>query len=69
MTEPKELTLPDTAEATIDMLDRSFPLRTFPVDTPHEVLQRHFGARDVIDFLRSLQDVQAGNVFGEEDDE
>lgn len=47
--------LPETADALIDELDRAFPLQNFTVDTPYHVMQRAYGARDVIDFLRAMQ--------------
>jgi hypothetical protein len=52
------LQLPETVDALIQMLDidpRCFRLRNLPADTDYAAMQRHFGARDVVDFLRSLQ--------------
>ncbi len=52
-----EYTLPRTVDDLIDLLDkRAFPLRNIPVETPYHAMQREFGARDVIDFLRRLQE-------------
>jgi hypothetical protein len=48
--------LPETVDGLIDMLDRHFPLRNFPQQTDLVTLHRHFGARDVVDMLRSLQE-------------
>lgn len=47
--------LPETVDGLIDMLDRHFPLHNFPLNTDLVTLHRHFGARDVVDMLRSLQ--------------
>jgi hypothetical protein len=50
------MTLPDTVDALIDMLDtKAFPLRNFSADTPYHVIQRELGKRDAVDFLRALQ--------------
>lgn len=47
--------LPRTADELIDMLDRAYPLHSFPVDMPATHIQRDLGKRDVVDFLRQLQ--------------
>jgi len=48
--------LPKTADELIDMLDtRVFPLRNMPATATTAEVQRHYGTRDAIDFLRSLQ--------------
>lgn len=52
---PVQHELPRTADEVIELLDRAFPLRNIPQDTPYHAMQREFGARDVIDFLRRLQ--------------
>lgn len=49
------LALPSTVDALVDMLDRHFPLKNFPATSDLAELHRHFGARDVVDLLRSLQ--------------
>jgi hypothetical protein len=67
MTEPKELALPDTVEATINMLDRAFPLRNFSAGMNLADIHRELGKRDVIDFLRSLQAAKAGKDLGEDE--
>ena len=51
--------LPETSDALIDELDKAFPLQNFTVDTPYHALQRAYGARDVIDFLRAMQQERA----------
>lgn len=51
-----EITLPNTVDELIDLLDkRAFPLRNFPADASLPAIQRECGKRDVIDFLRELQ--------------
>lgn len=47
--------LPRTADELIDLLDRAYPLKAYPVDMPITHIQRDMGKRDVIDFLRLLQ--------------
>lgn len=50
------MTLPDTVDALIDMLDtKAFPLRNYSADTPFHAIHRELGKRDVVDFLRALQ--------------
>lgn len=50
------MVLPTKVDDLIDMLDtRAFPLRTFPVSATAAEMHRSFGARDVVDFLRTLQ--------------
>jgi hypothetical protein len=61
---PQEHQLPSTADEVIELLERAFPLRNHPVDTPLTHLQREFGARDVIDFLRQLQRERDEKQFG-----
>lgn len=53
---PPQHVLPRTATEVIELLERAFPLRTFPVDTPLHAIQREYGKRDVIDFLIRLRD-------------
>lgn len=48
-------TLPRTADEVIELLDRAFPLRNLPPDMSYHAMQREFGARDVVDFLRRLK--------------
>ncbi|TAJ97143.1 MAG: hypothetical protein EPO41_03890 [Reyranella sp.] len=50
-----EFVLPRTADEVIELLERAFPLRNIPSETPYHVMQREFGRRDVIDFLRRLK--------------
>lgn len=47
--------LPVTVDALIDLIDHQFPLKNLAPGTPHDDIHRMFGARDVVDFLRSLQ--------------
>jgi hypothetical protein len=67
------LVLPDTVSALIDLLDhRAFPLRAFPADVTMADVHRHGGARDVVEFLRSLQRESeafalGGGIFDRED--
>jgi hypothetical protein len=49
------IVLPTKVDALIDMIDKQYPLTNFPSTTDYATLQRHFGARDVVDFLRALQ--------------
>lgn len=56
------MNLPRKVDDLIDLLDRSFPLRTHPADAPIENIQREYGARDVIDFLRRLQVERDENI-------
>jgi len=51
--------LPEKADDLIDELDRAFALRNLPADMPHHQMQRELGKRDVIDFLRALQQDRA----------
>lgn len=52
----RPLVLPLTVDDLVDMLDtRAFSLRNLPATASPYEIHRHFGARDVIDFLRSLQ--------------
>jgi hypothetical protein len=51
--------LPETSDVLIDELDKAFPLQNFTVDTPYHAMQRAYGARDVIDFLRAMQQERA----------
>ena len=59
--------LPETADALIDELDKAFPLQNFTVDTPYHAIQRAYGARDVVDYLRAMQkerDERVAEGFG-----
>lgn len=56
--------LPSTADEVIELLERAFPLRSHSVDTPTRVIQREFGKRDVIDFLRQLQAERDEKQYG-----
>jgi len=49
------LKLPAKVDALVDLLDEAFPLRSHSVDTSMEAIQREYGKRDVVDFLRRLQ--------------
>jgi hypothetical protein len=54
------MTLPDTVDALIDLLDtQAFPLRNFSADMPFHAIHRELGKRDVVDFLRALQKERA----------
>jgi hypothetical protein len=61
---PQEHQLPRTADEVIELLERAFPLRNHPVGTPITHLEREFGKRDVIDFLRQLQAERDEKQFG-----
>lgn len=52
----QEFVLPRTARELIAMLDRAFPLQNFPVDMSLHAINRELGKRDVIDFLRRLEE-------------
>jgi hypothetical protein len=54
--------LPRTVNELIDMLDAAFPLRNLDVNLPLHAIQREYGKRDVIDFLRQLQKDAKENV-------
>lgn len=46
--------LPNDIAGLIKLLETTYPLKTFPVSADAVVIQRYFGARDVIDFLKAL---------------
>lgn len=59
--------LPEKSDDLIDELDRAFPLQNFTVDTPYHAIQRAYGARDVVDYLRAMQkerDERVAEEFG-----
>ena len=47
-------TLPDNVGGIIQLLEKTFPLRSWPANTTLVEVHRHAGARDVIDWLRIL---------------
>lgn len=50
------MSLPDKVDDLIELLDkRAFPLKNLPATADGATVSRHFGARDVVDFLRALQ--------------
>lgn len=57
--------LPEKADDLIDELDRAFALRNLPPDMPYHEMQRELGKRDVIDFLRAMQEERAERVAEE----
>jgi hypothetical protein len=46
--------LPDNIAALISLLDKTFPLRSWPASTTLVEVHRHAGARDVIEWLSIL---------------
>ena len=67
MTTENTFNLPDKPDDLIDLLDKAFPLRNFPVSAGAAEMHRHMGARDVVDFLRRLQqdrDERIAEQFG-----
>ena len=54
--------LPSDIAGVIKLLESTYPLRTFPVSTDAVTMHRHFGARDVIDHLRSLHNEAVGRL-------
>lgn len=54
--------LPNDIADLIKLLETTFPLRTFPVSTDAVTMHRYFGARDVIDHLRSLHNESVGRL-------
>lgn len=56
--------LPRTVDELIDLIDLAYPLRSFPVDMAHHVIQRELGKRDVVDFLRQLQKERDEDIAG-----
>lgn len=47
--------LPATVDLLITLLDKTFPLQNFPRTADLSSVHRACGARDVVDFLRTLQ--------------
>ena len=47
--------LPTTADQLIDLIDQAFPLKNPPKDATLSSVHRDAGRRDVVDWLRALQ--------------
>lgn len=54
--------LPTTADQLIDLIDKAFPLKNPPRGADAASVHRDAGARDVVDWLRALQQERDENL-------